>query len=1507
MAKLQNNNTFKKVKKIVLRGIIFLLLFLLVCGVLLSLPFMQTKLGKIATNTLNKDFETNITIGKVAISPFGTVKLGKVLALDHHQDSLFYIEKLNTSILNFNDFKKLINNGHPYFGNAVLHGLKVKIIQYKEEEETNLDKFINAFDDGSPSSGRFRMQVSKFDVYNSSFQYIDENLENTKLLDFTNLNTVLNDFYIKGANVTMQIEKLGFRDYRGVQVENLTSNFTYTKQNIRLEALDLKTTESHLKGVVELTYNREDFGDFNNKVNWKVKLENTTISSNDLNCFYNEFGKNNSFKINTTLKGTLNNFTTHNLLLVDNNQSEINGTITFRNLFTSESTFFIKGNFHKITSNYKKLSYILPRVLGNRLPSSLEKLGNITLKGTVELTETYVDTDAEITSNLGFVDADLAIHNIQNIDNAQYKGLLHVQQFDVGSLIEEKTLGKVTATIDVDGKGFTRKHLNTAIKGSIQTIYFNQYNYTNIKVDGVLKMPYFKGYLNSNDPNLRMDFKGLLDLSSQIYAFDFTSQIDYADLRAIHLNSNDSISIFKGNISMQSKGNSFDDLEGIINLKNVSYQNPKKQYFFTDFQFTSSFDENKIRTVTINSLDIISGSAVGKYRLRDLPDILENAVGSLYANYSPNELAKGQFLDFDFTIHNKIVEIFVPDVSISENTRIKGKINADEGKFKLDFNAPLVVAFENYFNNIQIDIDNKNPLYNAYIVMDSIRNKNYKISDFNLINLTLNDTLFVRSEFKGGSQNQDLYELNLYHTIDSSKQSIVGFKKSEIKVKDYLWFINENETKDNKIIFSKDFQNFQFKKLSLSHNNQSMSFHGNIHSKTEKDLNLNFHDVDLKKIIPSIDNLEFGGVLNGYAQLKQEDETFNPASNLKIDNLEINNFILGNLVVNVEGNKDFNYFEINSVIKKEDKERFYLDGNIKYQNKNGKLDLIAGFDDFQLNPFGALLRNIVTNVRGNASGKVAVNGSFTKPEVDGRLYLSQTGLTIPYLNTDYNFETKSIVDVTEKEFLLRNIHINDTKYNTHGIITGNIKHKAFDNWELDLGLKSDNILALDTEDGDDVYYYGTAFMNGWATIKGTTNALVVNVVGESEKGTTIKIPVNDVADVGDNSYVTYVSINEKNKLHKGSVKETNRYQGIELDFDFDIDTDAEVEVILNRETGHAMKGRGYGSLKMEINTLGKFLMNGNIIVVDGEYNFRYGGLIDKKFKVNNGGTIDWDGDPMNARLNIEGVYKTYANPGVLLESASFNRKVDTDVTILITGNLEAPNIDFDIEFPTVSTVMKSEIEYQLQNNDIRQNQAFALLSTGSFITAESAGNVAYGPVIERLSSLVNSILADEDSKLQLGVDYTQGDRLNEVSDRVGVTLATQINDKISINGQVGVPVGGVTESVLVGNVEIQMELNEDGSLKAHVFNRENDINYIGEGIGYTQGLGLTYTVDFDTFKELLQKIFKNQRKQKEEDKANTHLEDSEFSPDYIDYINKKKQNQPSEAKEEEILQVPEIE
>tara|TARA_R110000850_G_scaffold18580_4_gene57027 strand:- start:164307 stop:168755 length:4449 start_codon:yes stop_codon:yes gene_type:complete len=1480
-----------------------LLILLLVSGVLLSLPFVQTKLGQYVTEALNEEFGTNLSIEKVAISPFGNLKLKNIVAKDKKNNNLFKINKLQTSILQVG---KLINNGHPYLKNLIVDGLQFNIIQYKGDKETNLDDFIASFDDGSPSSGKFRMFVNNMKISNSSFSYTDYNLETPKLLYFTNLNGELDQFAIKGSNVTTSIKSLAFKDHRGVEITNLVSKFTYSKTNIILDTLALKTVNSNFEGNVKLLYKREDFKDFNNKVVFDVQIDKATISTNDLNYFYNEFGPNNTFYVDTHLKGTLNNFTTNNLSLVDKYGSEIKGNVTFKNLLTKkEKEFEISGNFNKIYSRYDDIKTLMPRMLGERLPSSLALLGSFDINGTMDLTYNDIDADVIMLSELGYLKSKLYINNLNNIDKAEYNGNIVLNRFDIGTLIGDNTIGKTTLNLDVDGKGFTKEYLDTKVIGYVESLTYDGYTYQKIEIDGKLKMPYFQGYFNSNDKNLKMDFNGIVDLSSKSKNYNFKANIDYANLRALNIYTKDSISIIKGLVDINATGNSIDEVYGTINLKNLYYQNNNDFYFFDDFILESTFDADRERTITVESPDIVSGKVVGKFKFNQLQKLLENAAGSLYANYSPNKLLPNQYMTFDFTIYNKIIGAILPNVEVGENTRVKGKIISDEEFFTLDFKSPSVSIDKNKFSGITIDIDNKNPLYNAYISLDSLHTDFYDISEFNLINITQNDTLFFRTEFKGGKEKEDNYDLNLYHTINQDKNSVIGFKNSQINFKNSLWYINEGEDSKNKIVFDKKLENFDFQKLLFSNNDESFSFEGVIKGKDYKDLNLKFNNVDLDKVTPALNNLTFAGRMNGIIDFKQDKDVYKPISDVRIDSLQINDYDVGDLKLQITSDEYFRKFNVNSTIIRDDFESFYTKGTIEIINKEALLSLDTKFEDFDIKPLGPLLSSVFSDMRGLATGRASVTGKANDPEIDGIIYLDNAGMNIPYLNVDFNLEDRSRIDVTENQFLFRSFEITDTKYNTKGIISGNVKHKNLDNWVLDLNLSSRNILALDTKEKEDEYYYGTAFLNGTATIKGPVEALKINVAGKSERGTSIKIPVKDTENYGEVSYINIIKVGEE-KIIKQKIKDLG---GLDLVLDFDITPDAEIEVILNQETGHAMKGRGGGGMYMHINTNGTFTMNGDFTIHEGEYNFKYGGIISKKLAVKKYGTIVWEGDPMNATLNLEAVYHTQTNPSVLLESSSIsNRKVDTDVVIKITGNLENPETDFSLEYPNVSSVYKSEILYKLSDKDTRQQQALSVLAGGTYFAQGAVASDYYSNALsETASSLLQDIISNEDDKIKFGLGYTTGSRINNTSDQVGVNLSSQINDKLSINGKVGVPVGGISQSGVVGNVELQYQLNEDNTLRARAFNKENDISYIGQGIGYTQGIGLSYNVDFDNMSELWRKVFAP-KTLKEKDEKNPYDEippDSDLDPEYINITTVQDKNKKKEQEKEE--KAPEIE
>ena len=62
-------------------------------------------------------------------------------------------------------------------------------------------------------------------------------------------------------------------------------------------------------------------------------------------------------------------------------------------------------------------------------------------------------------------------------------------------------------------------------------------------------------------------------------------------------------------------------------------------------------------------------------------------------------------------------------------------------------------------------------------------------------------------------------------------------------------------------------------------------------------------------------------------------------------------------------------------------------------------------------------------------------------------------------------------------------------------------------WFLDLKIITDNLLVLDTENTDEALYYGTAFMDGSASITGLTDQLTINVNAKTNPNTTFVVPV----------------------------------------------------------------------------------------------------------------------------------------------------------------------------------------------------------------------------------------------------------------------------------------------------------------------------------------------------------------------------------------------------------------
>ncbi len=487
----------KKVLKIASKIVAILLLLFIILVLILSIPAVQTGLGNYATKRINRDFKTNININKVSLQFNGDVELKNIYIEDFKKDTLINIVELNTSILGFRNLVK----GNLVFGDIDIMGLIFNIKTYKGYKDTNLDVFVARFDSDNPRKGKsdFLLSSSDVSIYDGLFRLLDENRESVRVLEFDDLNINATNFLIKGSDVSARINTLAFKDSRGLVMRNLMTDFVYTLTDMTFANLSIKTPKSILKGDLKFSYNREDFQYFTDKVLVSASFRESNILLDELNTFYNEFGVNQSAKFNVNVSGTLNDLQLENLQLTTSTRTRIFGDINFKNLFNKEpDNFYMNGDFRNLTSTYKDLKSLLPNVLGEAIPSSFDRLGKFTIVGNSQVTSSKVIADIEISTDLGFVDSNLEISKINNIDNAFYEGNLVFNEFDFGVFLNDSNVGIGSLDVDVKGNGFTEKNINTEVKGDVFVIEYNNYSYGGVKVAGNVMNKIFDGNLIVN-------------------------------------------------------------------------------------------------------------------------------------------------------------------------------------------------------------------------------------------------------------------------------------------------------------------------------------------------------------------------------------------------------------------------------------------------------------------------------------------------------------------------------------------------------------------------------------------------------------------------------------------------------------------------------------------------------------------------------------------------------------------------------------------------------------------------------------------------------------------------------------------------------------------------------------------------------------------------------------------------------------------------------------------------
>ena len=1153
----------------------------------------------------------------------------------------------------------------------------------------------------------------------------------------------------------------------------------------------------------------------------------------------------------------------NNNLIIENSSFNINGEVVFNDIYLSSKDSdtllyleTLKTNFLPLITNSNldnSLSIdgldLIIDVTGNEVKMQNEDLEQI-------IDEIFFDRLKVINSSI--IIKNDSIQNFIKIDNLVAQEIktnnelfFEISNFSgefnetkVDNFKSEITYNNLSFNLIDTNLKFEDQFINGDISFELDTKYqLNRF-----------KESFFEFYLESDNfqfleqffnekTAIRGDifFKGLkdditfekFDLKTELFEFkskgslkgdisnDFDMNIDLVDIiindKKLFENTD-----FKGELNIPSlDGNIYINNESIkysfsqqnnYNSKiNINGNAIRKDEIMFDFNVVLDLqkDEKLISPYSIDNLKFDS-----RFQIKSNDQINIDADFKVFKN--------NNYFDFDVTA-NTLNNYLSSSLEIrSKDLIVESKIYGNLKEKKIESLSSL--SIENFsspdINNIRFSMD----LQLDYSFMDNIES----ILNLNEINIETSDNSFYLS---------DLNEIN----------EILGYD-----------FINEKRKYDISL-------NVNDNKLSLkSALGSNILIDGFYKNDNDLDMNIKVSDLFIESLY-EINKNSISGNIQSKININRSESNRTLTVNSALEDLKIKEYNIGDLEINAFGNTDYNSYSIDFKLLNQDKTSIESEGTLIAINEKPNLDLDVKFNDFDISFIEKVGSNTLNKLSSSISGQVNLWGGFENIQHNGTLILNNSKFSVPYLNIEYIINDNSEITLFNQNFEFKNILINDSDTNSSSLLNGKITHSDYKDWNLDLVFSSDRLFIINKEFTESEKFYGKAFIDGEVSIFGPTNQISLNINAETESGTYITIPRNQSYSIENFSFIEFNDIN-RIKNNNGQSSQTNNKipnpKSFDLEIDLTLNNKAVVDITIDQETGSYISGSGNGNLFMEIDSEGEFNIFGDFITTEGVYNFKDLALIDKKFKLNDGGTIIWDGDPLNAQMNISAIYEVPggANPALLLDNPNFNKKIPTDLEIKLTGDLTKPNSpDFEIYFPNTSSTVTSEINYKLNDPEVRQLQAISLLTQGIFINEVSVSIEGItNNIYEKVSDVFSELLGGSQGPLKVGLNYLQGDKSEildiKTEDRFGVTLSTEISDKILFNGKIGVPIGGIEETLIIGDVQIDFILNEDNSLKAKVFNRENEFRYIGDKLGYTQGLGITYQVDFQTFRDLISKL-----------------------------------------------------
>ncbi|UWX68047.1 translocation/assembly module TamB [Empedobacter stercoris] len=1311
-------------------------------------------------------------------------------------------------------------------------------------------------------------------------------------LDFSPLNLDLRNFKMYNNTFTGQVKSAEIKESKGLNIQKLTTNFLYANTQAYLKNLYLKTPKTILRDEVILQYNSiQQLTSNPENVLVNANIKHSKIGFADILNLVPTLRKTTPFDnypnailhVNTNVKGKVNDLFINNLQVSGLDDLEVSASGRVKNAMNPTKLFY-DLNIKNFSTSSKTIYNLVPK---NIIPNNIRIPSKLSVKGKAKGTTKLINTQLTINSTLGNAKID-AIVDMLKKDAEKYNVKAEVQHLDVGTLISNKDIGKVTAKLNAIGTSFNPEKMNTKLSGFITSANYNNYTYQNINLDAKINEAVFEAQVLSKDPNANLNLIASGLYKKELSDVKLNGNINQLDVQKLGFYNEPMI--IAGEIVANFANLNPDHLNGSLTLKNFALSNTKDIFPLQEVNLiaNSTADSNQLKlTSQVADVDL-----KGKYKLTQIFGSLTSTINQYYQFQQPDENEKIEPHQF-FTLHAKIkddelVRRFVPDLKNFETITLDAAYDADLKQVNVDGKIPSLTYGTNTINNGFIKISNQNDALVYALNIDHLRSDNFQLNKINLDGDIANNTINYSISTKDDKDITQFLVAGNLKTLDDITE--ISLNPTGLVLNYDQWEVGEGNL-------------IQLKKDGIVANNFKLMHNGSeilLQSASDKGtspLDISIKDFKIETITEIIkkDDLAAKGTINGTAQIRDLNTNMTFNSDLTISDLKAFGNPIGTIVAKVNNtsptliNADISLNGHHNDLK--------ILGD--YNTEASAFDLNLAINRLEMKTVQGFSMNQIKDTEGYLAGNLKITGTVDQPSILGQLKFNEVGLTIAETGSNFR-KIDDAIDFTNKGIEFNRFKINDNEGNSL-TLRGEILTKTYRDFAFNLTANARDFNVVNSEKTNDAMMYGKLAINANLTIKGDMDLPKVNgnLKVTDDTNFTFVLPQSSPSLQEREGIVEFIDqdqITLNETIKTAELITDSKIKGLDVSVNIEVSKEAKTSIIIDKVNGDFVEIQGEAELTGGMDPSGKMTLVGVYQVEKGAYELSVS-LLKRRFDIQKGSSITWTGEPTAANLDITAIYKTKAAPIDLIEqqisgySSSemnmYKQRIPFNSELILKGELLKPEIKFNISMdkdnPSIATAVientQSKLD-QLKNDEAEMNkQVFALLLLNRFIgenpfeskTSVSAETMALQSVSNILSQQLNNLADDliEGVDIDLGLDtqddYSSGTKNTRTDLNVAVSKRL-LNDrlKVSVGSNFGLD-GDARENEnmtnIAGDITIDYSLSRDGRYMLRAY-RKDEYQVALQGQIVETGVGFIITLDYDKFKEIFEKRRKNKTNRK---------------------------------------------